>query len=250
MCIFVIAEGQGHDLLTLIQTPPVIALPPWHSRLKATSKVDPFTLLFHPVPPALASPRKPLNESRSLHGCWKHHRWPQAPSDFNLTTLASLSHSPLVAWGLSHRKQRWRYSHLPPLPPPLHPLRWGMSSRCDSSQDVEQAPVSCLHLFPPVQISDRGFLEPGNWTAQLTDWQTGRKRGLAFAVSTSKFPSQSFLPQARQRRWLLNSNWSVLLWWLLLMQSLEMIMSINVSVRGQMNVIAWVEGWSKRQINS
>lgn len=138
----------------------------------------------------------------------------------------------------------------PPLPPPLHPLRWGMSSRCDSSQDVEQAPVSCLHLFPPAQISDRGFLEPGNWTAQLTDWRTGRKRGLAFAVSTSKFPSQSFLPQARQRRRLLNSNWSVLLWWLLLMQSLEMIMSINVSVIGQMDVIAWVEGWFKRRINS
>lgn len=113
--------------------------------------------------------------------------------------------------GLGAITQEATLEIFPPPPPPLHPPRWGMSSRCDSSQDVEQAPVSCLHLFPPVLIPDRGFLEPGNWPAQLTDGQRGRKRGLALPVSTSKFPSQPLLPEARQRRWLLNSNWSVLL---------------------------------------
>lgn len=93
---------------TPIQTLPVIKFSRQHLRLKATSKVDPSTRPSHP---SLSSPHL-TTKWIQRHGCWKCRRWPQAPSDFNPLPLP-LSVTPLVVWELSHRKQHWKYSHIP-----------------------------------------------------------------------------------------------------------------------------------------
>lgn len=127
---------------------PVMKLPRWHIQ-------PPPALIFHfshtPLstthPPLFNSPLKPLNGSRDSNGRWTHHRWPQAQSRF-------------LGGGRAHRKQLVDIFTQPPLPflsppPPLHPLSWGMCSRCDSSNNVQQAPVSCPYASVPSSADPR-----------------------------------------------------------------------------------------------
>lgn len=164
-----------------------------------------------------------------------------SPKWFQSTTLVSFCHSPLVAWGLSHRKQHWKYSHIPLL---LYIL---CDEECTPTAIV--AKMWSRLLFPARICSLQHWSQIEASSSLGTDrpsWQTeGEKKRLRLSL-----PSRSVLPEARQRRRLLNSNWSVLLQGLHLMQSLELTMRISVSVSGQMCVIVWVERWIKRQMNS
>ncbi len=184
VCILVSADGQVHD--------------PQHTHTNSscdqitnmTHKSHlqgwPLTLLSHPSPPppSLNSPHKPLNESRGLRGRCEHRRWPQALSGFNPPPL-SLSLTPPLWLGGYHTG-----SNLEIFPPPLplSPFFLSLLLLLYILCDEECPPAAIvakmwsrlpfparLHLFPPALIPDRGFLEPGNWPAQLTDGQRGRK---------------------------------------------------------------------------